>query len=166
MSKASAVDARFGGVEGCLDRLDNQVGDLRGSDLERRYRERAGAYFGDLPRRTSPLSSQQLATLLDEAEVEGRLTPAERRDVLLADLVIRGQRRTGGGEVYLVVGISAGVAPDDVERAARRAALLGRARPSLAALAGERITPEAEALAESRGVWRVLDGHVAAPDST
>ncbi len=141
-----------------LDRLDQQVGDLRGSDLERRSRERAGAYFRQVVRRATPLSSQQVVDLIDAPEAEANLTPEERDDILWADLVVHGRRRTDGNEVYLVVEVSAGLDPNDVERAVRRAGLLNRLRPALAAVVGERITPEAEALAETRGVWRVLDG--------
>ena len=143
--------------------MRDQLGQLRGNDLERRYRERAGAYFDDLVRRAAPLSSQQLADLLDEAEARGDLTRAERRDVLCADLVDRGRRREDGSELYLVIEVSAGVGPDDVERAARRAVLLGRLQTALPVVAGEWATPEAEALAKVRGVWRVLDGRVLAP---
>jgi hypothetical protein len=143
--------------------MRDQLGTLRGRELERQYREHAGAYFDDILHRARLLSRQQLADLLDAAQDEGRFTPAERRDVLLADLVVSGRRPVDGAEVYLVVEVSVGVGLEDVERAARRAALLGRLRPSLAAVAGERITREAEAQAQARGVWRVLDGGATAP---
>jgi hypothetical protein len=146
-----------------LDDVRDQLGILRGRDLERWYREHAGAYFDDLVRRPRLLSPQQLADLLDAAEDAGQLTAAERRDILLADLVVRGRRIPDGSEVFLVVEVSVGIGPEDVERAVRRARLLDRLAPALAAVAGERIMPEAAALAEARGVWRVLDGRATAP---
>jgi vacuolar-type H+-ATPase subunit I/STV1 len=151
-------------AEDRLDRIDQRLADLRGDNLERRYWEHAGAYFDDVIRRAVLLSDQQLADLLDEPEAEGRLTHAERRDVLWADLVVRGRRRSDGAEVYLVVEVSAGLGAGDVERAARRATLLGRLRPSLAVVAGEWITPEAERMANVYGVWRVLDGRMVGPN--
>ena len=146
-----------------LDRHEQHVADLRGRDFERRYREHAGAYFDDIARRARPLSNLQVAALIDEPGGEEQLTRAERRDLLLADLVVRGRRWSDDAEVYLVVEVSAGLGPNDVERAARRAGLLSRLRPALAAVAGAWITPEAESLADERGVWRVLDGRVQAP---
>lgn len=144
------------------DTMRDQLGQLRGSDLERRYRERAGACFDDLVLRATPLSHQQLANLLDAA---GRLTRAERRDLLETDLVIRGRRREDGGEVHLVVEISVGIGLDDVARAARRASLLNRVRPAQAVVAGEWATLEAANLAEAGGVWRVLDGRTLPPNA-
>ena len=146
-----------------FNELLDDLGWLRDEMLKLRYREHAGAYFDDLVRRAAPLSSQQLVDLLDQGEAAGRLTPEERRDVLLADLVIHGRRRADGTDVYVVVEVSASLDRDDVERAARRAELLDRLGPALAAVAGARITPEAEALADTRGVWRVLDGRATAP---
>ncbi|MBI4514758.1 MAG: hypothetical protein HY699_02955 [Deltaproteobacteria bacterium] len=51
--------------------LTNQVGRLKGSDWERRYRERAPAYFAPLLRRIHALSSEEIAALLDDAEERG-----------------------------------------------------------------------------------------------
>jgi hypothetical protein len=104
-----------------------------------------------------------VADLIDDAEARGLLSPAERRDILLADLVVRGRRREDQEELYLVVEISVGIGPGDVERAERRASLLGRIQAAIPVVAGEGITPEAMALAETRGVWRVLDGQILAP---
>jgi len=52
-----------------------------------------------------------------------------------------------------------------VERVVRRADILSRAleRPSMAVVAGDWLTPEANRLARGWGVWRVLDGQVLAP---
>jgi hypothetical protein len=145
------------------DALRDQVGALKGHDLERHYREHAGAYFRQVVRRPRLLSRQHVVDLLDMAEDAGQLTPAQCYDILLADVVVRGRRAEDSAEVYLVVEVSVGIGLDDVERAARRADLLGRLAPTTAAVAGEWITPEAEALADARGVWRVLDGRSLAP---
>jgi hypothetical protein len=54
-----------------------------------------------------------------------------------------------------------GVGTGDVERAVRRAALLGQTGlHTLPVVAGERITDEAAELARAMRVWQVLDGRV------
>ena len=81
-----------------------------------------------------------------------------------ADLVVQGRRREDGAEVALLVEVSWGIGPHDVERAAERAALLTRAGFSvLPVVAGRMITSEAVELARRRQVWQMLDGQVMSP---
>ena len=154
--KVDQLDQKF-------DRLDEQVGHLRGSDLERRYRDHAGGYFGRLLRRVRVVGADELDDLLDEGLAAGALDDHGAHEVRLADLVVRGRRPGEEWETYLVVEVSAGLDRDDVERAARRASLLGRVRPTLAAVGGERVMEEVAELADTRGVWRLLDGRILAP---
>lgn len=141
------------------ERFDRDIGHLKGTDLERFYRERAHAYFGRLLERLRVLSSEALDRLTAEALRQGRLTWDERTDVLLADVVAQGRLVSTGQEAYLVVEISWGVGPDDVERAHRRAGVLQRVVGlAVPAVAGRSITPEARELAEKLGVVRVTDG--------
>lgn len=144
--------------------LTVDVAGLRGESVERRYRERAPAYLGRLARRLRVLDPATLADELD-AEVErGVLTEAERTAVLLADLVATGRRVEDQAEVYLLAEVQAGVGPDDVRRAAERAAILARlGRPVIPIVGGAAITAEAATLARERGVWQVLDGQVTPP---
>ena len=60
----------------------------------------------------------------------------------------------------MLVEVSVVVDQYDVERAARRAALLHKATgiPTLAAVAGQRILVDAQERARATGVWRVVDG--------
>ena len=146
--------------------LTDKLGDVQGQVLEWHYREHAPAYFDDLLRRIHVISTQELATLLDEPLSKGVISRAERKDVLMSDVVLRGRRWTDDMEAYLIAEISVGIGEDDVERAVRRAELLQRAleRPVIAAVAGRGITPQASALARERGVWRILDGTPIAPE--
>ena len=145
-----------------LNRVMNDVAELQGSDLERRYREHAPAYFGPLLRKLRVLDPGRLADLLDDAVDEGRLTEAERNDVLLANLVLTGQRRDTQKQANLVVEVSAHIDRHDVERAASRAAALQKlGTPSIAAVAGHRISPDALEVASQQGVRRVLDDRAA-----
>ena len=152
----------FDRLQARLERLEADVGRLKGSDLERTYRERAPSYFGRLLQGLRVLSAEQLDRLVESAVQEGRLTWEERDDLLAADVVAQGRRRASGEEAYLVVEVSWSVDPSDVERAHRRAGILRKAtdEAALAAVAGVAMTPDARQLAEELGVIQVTDGAV------
>ncbi len=144
-----------------LQRFTDIVGAMRGELLELRYQRRAAALFQALLRRIRLLDHQTLGQLLDDAVDAGRLRPEDKNEILWADVVVTGQRE--GREVYLLAEVSSVVDRADVQRAARRARLLEQATgvPTLAAVAGERILPDAEASARAAGVLAVRDGALA-----
>jgi uncharacterized protein YoxC len=147
-----------------VDSLADRVGSLSGKMLESQYRERAGAYFSPLARRLQVVDPGRLADRLDDAVEAGQLTASERTDVLQADIVLAGVRREDRAEIYLVVEVSTGIGPYDVERAAQRARLLAKlGQPVLPVVAGEWIARETEAQARAAGVWQMLDGHTVPP---
>src|SRR5438105_10016240 len=82
------------------------------------------AYFGRLIRRPHVLTSDELITLVENARDSGILSDADAQALYEADVIVRGRRAEDRTEVYLVVEVSWGVGPHDVERAAQRAALL------------------------------------------
>ena len=146
--------------------LKIDVGDLKGDNLERRYREKAPAYFGRLVRRMRVLSAEELAGLLEDAVEQGQLTEAEKDEAILTDVVVRGRYQGSGAEVYLVVEVSWGVGVHDVERAVQRAAVLGKLGiPALPVVAGKAVTAQAEQLAHQKHVWQVIDGQAVSPQS-
>jgi len=146
-------------------RLQDDVGELKGIVLEERYRNHAFAYFSRLVRRIHTLMEDELVALLEEAVARGALSEDGMDEIARADVVVRGQRRESPGEIYLVVEVSWGVGPGDVERAVRRAALLSQTGlQTMPVVAGERITDEAAELARAMRVWQVLDGRVTAPN--
>jgi cell division protein FtsB len=148
-------------------RLQDDVGELKGVVLEQRYRNRAFAYFSRLVRHMHTVTDDELVALLEEAVVRGVLSEDGMDEIGRADVVVRGQRRESQSpdEVYLVVEVSWGVGPGDVERAVRRAALLSQTGlHTIPVVAGERITDEAAELARAMRVWQVLDGRVTAPN--
>jgi hypothetical protein len=146
--------------------LKIDVGDLKGDNLERRYREKAPAYFGRLVRRMRVLSAEELAGLLEDAVEQGQLTEAEKGEAILTDVVVRGRYQGSGAEVYLVIEVSWGVGVHDVERAVQRAAVLGKLGiPALPVVAGKAVTAQAEQLAHEKHVWQVIDGQAVSPQS-
>jgi hypothetical protein len=160
---AQIVEAQWR-TERQIVRLQDDVGELKGIVLEQRYRNRAFAYFSRLVRRMHTVTDDELVTLLEEAVARGVLSEDGMDEIARADVVVRGQRRESPDEVYLVVEVSWGVGPGDVERAVRRAALLGQTGlHTMPVVAGERITDEAAELARAMRVWQVLDGRVTTP---
>jgi cell division protein FtsB len=146
-------------------RLQDDVGGLKGMALEQRYRTHAFAYLSRLVRRTHVLTEDELVALLEEAVARGVLSEDGMDEIARADVVVRGQRRDGSGEIYLVVEVSWGVGPGDVERVVRRAALLSQTGlQTMPVVAGERITEAAAELARAMRAWQVLDGSVTAPN--
>ncbi len=153
------------GLRRDMEGIKRDVGRLRGESLERTYRERAHAYFQRILDRIRVVDSQTLSSLLDEAVQAGRITPEERFDVLLADVVVAGRRE--GEELYLVAEVSATIEAGDVERARRRAKTLEKAvgRRTIPVVAGESLSDDANTQREARTVWRVLDGRAEPPEA-
>jgi hypothetical protein len=109
------------------------------------------------------MSRHDQAALADRAAAQGAISVEQARDLKYADLMIRGDAPDGGPR-HLVVEVSAVIDRHDVERASRRAGLLGRIGLSaLAAVAGERIEADADQAARAAGLWRILDGVTLSP---
>jgi hypothetical protein len=161
----TALTAQVTSLARSVQTLTDDVGNLKGRSLEADYRTKGPAYFGRLIRRPHVLTSDELVTLLEDAHEHGVFSDAEIQELYDADLVVRGRRAVDGTEVYLVVEVSWGVGPYDVERAARRAALLARIGVVvMPVVAGERLTAEAGRLAQQHQVWQVTAGHVIPPE--
>lgn len=145
-----------------VDSLEISAAWLKGDALERRYRERAAAYFQRVLRRIQAVSIDELERLTDDAERAGTLSHLEHEDLLLADIVVRGQLRDREADAHLLAEVSSVVDTGDTERAMRRAMLLQRVTGLhvIAAVAGERILPDAERESRIHGLWRVLDGRI------
>ena len=148
-------------TEETLRSLAIDVAELKGDALERRYRERPFAYFGRLIRRAHTLSSDELVDLIDRGMNEGVLSREEAEEIALTDAVVRGRLWEDRTEVYLVVEVSWGVGRYDVERALRRAEILGKlGLRAIPVVAGKGIMEDAAGLASERGVRQVIDGRV------
>ena len=87
------LEVRMGGLEVRMDRMTDDLGEIKGDALERRYRERAFAYFAPLVRRVHVVFGDELVELLAEAVEQGRLSEAEADEVGQADVIVRGRRR-------------------------------------------------------------------------
>jgi hypothetical protein len=136
-----------------IGRLQDDVGDLKGIMLEERYHRRASSYFSRLVRQSQVISSSELTGLLAEAVARGALSEEGADEVGWADVVVRGQGRDDGTDLYLVVEVSWGVGTSDVERAMRRAALLAQTGVQpLPVVAGDHIIDKAAELCRAMRV--------------
>ena len=146
-------------------RVNVQIGQLKGENLERRYRERAHAYFGRLLRKGRVLGPDELSDLLEEAADRDVLSQSDRDEVAWADVIMRGRWRADGRQVMVLAEVSWVVDRNDVRRAVDRAALLARlGTPVVPVVAGDSVTERAADMARSRNVWQMLDGRLVEPD--
>ena len=160
------VEDQIAALTRTVDTLTNDVGELKGDSLERRYREKAGAYFGRLLRRAHLLTDDELNEMLDDAVERGVLSEDESDEVIWSDAVVRGRRRGDRAQVVAVAEVSWGVGISDVERARRRADLVAKLGfTTLPVVGGKAVTREAAELARQQGVWQLFDGRLVAPDT-
>ena len=147
-------------------RMSSDVAWLKGTGLEGRYRDHAGAYFAPILRRVHALTNDELVALVEDAEDAGLLSDQEARSLLYADLVIRGRCKETKAEVYLAVEVSWGVGLSDVRRAADRADLLRKAgKTALPVVAGTWIAPDSLEPAKALNVWQITNGKATAPEA-
>ncbi len=145
-----------------LQRLTDRVGQMSGDVLEMKYRDKAWSYFGRILRKARSVEFAELEPL-----VEKHLTEEQLDDLLLIDILVRGQLRhppdamDSQTEVWLAVEVSSVVDREDVERAQRRAGWLRQAGLAvLPVAAGYAVTARAHEAAEARGVVIQLDGRI------
>jgi hypothetical protein len=156
------VDRRFDRMDANLQRVSQDVGDLKGDGTEDRYRANV-AWFRHILPKPGALSTDEVARFLDDEVAAGRLLPGESRCIERADVIMR------GGEphapAFLVVEVSWQVNERDVRRAIDRASLLRKAGyEAHAAVAGRHIQEDARLLADRLGVGRVIDDEREAED--
>ncbi|MCS7066127.1 MAG: hypothetical protein NZL85_07630 [Fimbriimonadales bacterium] len=139
-----------------LYRLERDMAELKGSDRERYYRERAGAIFGRYLRRVRLMDFSELYEELDKRDP---LTQEELLEISLLDAVVEGRRRSDGSLVLLAIEASWSVYPDDVQRALARAQILAKRGYTVYPVVAGKYAEEGLVEAAQRlGVLVVLDG--------
>ncbi|MFQ3611064.1 MAG: hypothetical protein SNJ72_06145 [Fimbriimonadales bacterium] len=140
------VNQRFEKIEKRLDKVEQDVGFLKGSDRERYYHSRAHAIFGRFLTRIQIVREDQL---LDELNEVQPLSEKEVEELLSADLILTGLRRTDRTLIYVVMEVSWVIDLQDVQRAIARAAILNaRGYNAVPVVGGQVILEEAEQQAE------------------
>jgi uncharacterized membrane-anchored protein YhcB (DUF1043 family) len=139
-----------------IQRNTDDIAELKGKSLEREYRDKARSIFG---RYFCSVAVIDWIDLEDPLETVTPLSDAERTELSVVDLLVRGRRRTDGQETVLVIEVSWTLTRSDVERAVRRAELFRqRGCTATPTVAGSEISPEVQLVAQQAGCAVVLDG--------
>jgi hypothetical protein len=156
------TDMAQGFADAATDRRDmrRDIGQLKGLGQEQFYRDRAAAIFGRLLVQGYD-ATNQVADRLQEARQTGVISDRDYQEALAADLLWGGQTRDSRQPIMLVLEASWMVGHIDVERAARRAAVLRQAGlRALPVAAGQEWPPNTQDDARRSGVAIVHDGTV------
>lgn len=148
-------------LEGSVSRLEGRIGNSRGTEYEIKVGKSIATTIGrhlDLLR-VRILKSYQIPEnaafrdLMDIAQEQAAITIEEREDFDNIDLVLRG-RSTNQSTVYVALEVSLTAGDHDVNRAADRAEILGRAtgETTLAAVVSANWDAPRQQLAGERGV--------------
>ncbi len=146
-AQMAALTERMQDFERRLERVERDLGRLKGLVLPLVVERRFGGLFRKILRRPRVLPSEELTRLVEDGADAGLLDEREAEQLLLVDLVLEGRDATDGGEpIYVVCEISWGVGISDILRARERAALLERVarRPVRPAVLGTWLTREGE----------------------
>jgi hypothetical protein len=140
--------------------MRRDIGQLKGLGQEQFYRDRAAAIFGRLLVQGYD-ATNQVADRLQEARQTGVISDRDYQEALAADLLWGGQTRDSRQPIVLVLEASWTVGHIDVDRAARRAAVLRQAGlRALPVAAGQEWPPNMQDDARRSGVAIVQDGTV------
>lgn len=101
--------------------LKGEFGKFKGSDFERKVRDKFAAYFGRILKKSKLVDLNRLIDEIDEAEEKGIITQSERYSLFDLDLVVSGELRENRKPVYLAVEVSYSLYKDDLERSLDRA---------------------------------------------
>jgi len=139
-----------------IQRNTDDIAELKGKSLEREYRDKARSIFGRYFRSVAVIDWIDLE---DPLEAVAPLSDAERAELSVIDLLVRGRRRTDGQDTVLVIEVSWTITRYDVERAVRRAEIFRQRGFTVApTVAGSEISQEVQLAAQQAGCAVVLDG--------
>jgi hypothetical protein len=149
-------------ADAAADRRDmrHDIGQLKGLGQEQFYRDRAAAIFGHLLRQGYD-ATNQVADHLEDARRTGVISDRDYQEALAADLLWAGQTRDSRQPIVLALEAFWTAGHTDVERAARRAAILRQAGlRAVPIAAGQEWPPNLQEDARQAGVAIVQDGTV------
>ena len=139
--------------------LKQDVSYLKGSDLERRIRERPFIYLGKFIRRADLVLDKTFRGLLDDALSTGRITQSEADDAERVDALVTG-KLSDSTTGYLAIELANTAGPSDTARAIRRAQVVQTATGvrTLPIVCGRRIAPALRTEIENvGGSWAEID---------
>ena len=139
-----------------LTRVEVDVADLKGMSMEIIARKLLPGVLGKLVRKLRVYEPDEFYRVMEEADL---LSADDLAEVASADAFAHGHLRSNDTPRWFVVEASWGLGIKDVERAARRAAILTQnGAPAIGTVLGRRITADARKRAQQLGVLVVLNG--------
>jgi hypothetical protein len=139
-----------------LTRVEVDVADLKGMSMEIIARKLLPGVLGKLVRKLRVYEPDEFYRVMEEADL---LSADDLAEVASADAFAHGHLRSNDTPHWFVVEASWGLGIKDVERAARRAAILTQnGAPAIGTVLGRRITADARKRAQQLGVLVVLNG--------
>ncbi len=131
------LKAGFGDLGSRFNRLEGRFSNIEGSDLERRYRERLQPYFGTYVKNPRAVQVSDLQGVREAVDA-GVITPDQVSRLADLDLIVVGREGLNGAsrEIVIAAEISHTINREDVERAARGAAILRLAGYEAVSLVG------------------------------
>jgi len=146
-----------------LTRVETDVADLKGMSMELMARKLLPGVLGKLVRKLRVYEPDEFYRVMEEADL---LSADDLAEVASADAFAHGQLRSNDTPRWFVVEASWGLGIKDVERAARRAAILTQnGAPAIGTVLGRRITADARKRAQQLGVLVVLNGAPRNPEA-
>ena len=149
-------------MEGSVNTLTGQVGNLRGERYERRLKRRLPNLLHsrcqldhcELLQNPEENLAPQLLNALRGRQRDGKVTAAEMDNLLEADYIVKARGTEDDGERYVVVEAALTVDDRDIERARGRAETLATVTgvATLALVVGETINPPQWSRAQGQGV--------------
>lgn len=136
-----------------VKKLKDDVGMLKGDNLEMKVRQKAPAYFGKMIRRCKVIDHEKLLEVLEDAVDKGLITEEEKDDTIEIDVVVSGRPKTDpNSEVLLAVEVSYIVDKKDVERAIKRSSVISKSfnLPTIPVCLGQKITRGAKNRANNK----------------
>jgi hypothetical protein len=159
------LEATTAGLEATTARLVNDVGDLKGSDLEMRVHRKIrpllsqhlGLRRARIVQSAVHQASADFEAKVEQAADEQRITGEQEDRIVATDIILQGRSSRGRSEAWIAVEVANRIDADDISRSRQSADTLavlfgGEALP---VVVGRRIDPADRQRAEAAGVHYV-----------
>ena len=161
----AGLEATTAGLEATTARLVNDVGDLKGSDLEMRVHRKIrpllsqhlGLRRARIVQSAVHQASADFEARVEQAADEQRITGEQEDRIVATDIILQGRSSRGRSEAWIAVEVANRIDADDISRSRQSADTLavlfgGEALP---VVVGRRIDPADRQRAEAAGVHYV-----------
>ena len=164
--RINQIDGRINQIDGKINRMDGRMDNGFGTNYEFKIAKNIRAITGQFLhiRRARVLQGNmggpdpEFMEVLERAEANGTITEDQFHQAMRSDIILTGQRKTDGADVFAVAEVSITVSSEDITRAVDRAAILATVigQPVLPTVVGSHIDDARTDLAIANGVTVML----------